>query len=284
MNTNSIYSIKSIVKAPNRTIFYKYVVEGMKGNQILYIVLAVTIVLLIAIAYDSRHSVVTEGFAMNGCPNYFQPATLIYTGKKSGKICCYGEVVNGKCVGPSTPAGNQCMIGKTQNNIPECREFINNIKNELKLFFCPKSMQNMFFMKDGFGCTDGPLNPKEDGPLHSSSKQCTMNTANREAMDRDMKTNPNNCDVQARLENLECIGSKCNKFIRASPNNMTIIGMDFISPDGVPVTCYDNFGRISEVPNEKTWHFLDKHPMSCSVAKKLYLDKSMSPADVKLLP
>jgi hypothetical protein len=221
---------------------------------------------------------------MNGCPNLFKPATLIYTGKKSEKICCYGKVENGKCVGPGDPEDKQCMIGKKKGDILECGEFINNIKNDLKPFFCPKSMQNMFFMKDGFGCTDGPLNPKEDGPLHSSSKQCTMNIANLEAMEHDYKTNPNNCSVQANLENLECIGSKCNKFIRTSPNNRNIIGMDFISPDGVPVSCYDNFGTISEIPNEKGHEIYYKHPMSCYVAKKLYVDKSMNLADVKLLP
>jgi hypothetical protein len=77
---------------------------------------------------------------------------------------------------------------------------------------------------------------------------------------------------------MECIGSKCNKFIRTSPNNRNIIGMDFISPDGIPVTCYNNFSTISEAP------YINSHPMNCDVAKKLYVDKSMSPADVKLLP
>ena len=253
----------------------------MKGNQILYIVLAVTIILLIAIAYDSRHSA-TEGFAMNGCPSMFGKGTLMY-GKKSTKTCCYGKVNNGKCEGPGNPSDNQCMIGKQQGDILECGEFVNKIKNIYKQYFCPKSMQNLFFIKDGIGCTDGPLNKTDDGPLHSSSKQCTI----REPMEHDYNTNPNNCLVQSRLENMTCIGSKCNKFIRSSPNNTNMIGMDFVSPDGLLLTCYDNYTdglRGNGMDYSKSSNVSSAHPMSCDVAKKLYVDKSMSPADIKLLP
>ena len=253
----------------------------MKGNQILYIVLAVTIILLIAIAYDSRHSATEEGFTnkRNGCPTLLRPSTVIY-GKKSTKTCCYGKVENGKCVGPAMGrnSGNQCSLGKKSGDIPECREFINDIKNDIKIF-CPKSMQNVFFIKDGIGCTDGPLNKTDDGPLHSSSKQCTTNFADHESMERDYSTNPNNCLIQARLEHMQCIGSKCNKFIRASPNNTNMIGMDFVSPDGLTITCYHNYEdglRANGMDYSKSINVSNVHPMSCDVAKKLYVDKSMS--------
>jgi hypothetical protein len=258
----------------------------MKNQHILYVVLAVTIVLLMALAYDSATSK-QEGFAnqRNGCPVALKPSTVIY-GKQSTKVCCYGKVENGKCIGDGmdSNSGNSCSIGKKSGDLPECREFINNIKNDVKQFFCPKSMQNMFFMKDVIGCTDGPLNTAEDGPLHPSSKQCTINIKNMQNFD---KTNPNSCFLQGRLEELECIGSKCNKFIRTSPNNTHVLGMDFVSPDGIPVTCYDNFSDELTANGMNHWKSSDVakvHPMDCAVAKKLYVDKTMSPADVKLLP
>jgi hypothetical protein len=179
------------------------------------------------------------------------------------------------------------MLGKQQGDILECNEFINTIKNNLKQFVCPKSMQNMFFMKDVIGCTDGPLNATDDGPLHPSSKQCTVAIKNDQLDMNDMITNPNNCIVQSRLEHMQCIGSKCNKFIRSSPNNTNMIGMDFVSPDGLLLTCYDNYTdglRGNGMEYSKSSSVSSAHPMNCTVAKKLYVDKSIGTANIKLLP
>jgi hypothetical protein len=256
----------------------------MKGNQILYVVLAVTIILLIAIAYDSRHSATEEGFVnkRNGCPTSYAPSTVIY-GKQSTKICCYGNVKNGKCEGPGDPKDKECILGKSKGGILACNEFRKHINDTYGKYFCPKSMPNLYFSESNSGCTDGPLNASEDGPLHPSSKQCTMSLTNRE----DWSTNPNSCMLQMQLESLECIGSKCNKFIRASPNNTNMIGMDFVSPDGLLLTCYNNYAdglRANGMDYSKSSSVSNAHPMACDVAKKLYVDKSIGTANIKLLP
>ena len=259
----------------------------MKGNQILYVVLAVTIILLIAIAYDSRRPVSTEGFE-NGCPILPMKSTTIY--KKNGKkSCCYSTVNGERC---AEPEHNECIIGSAYGGISECGEFARKLR-ESSLSICPKSMQTIFFTESAVGCTDGPLNQSESGPLHTSSKQCTMpvtrdSTGKLVPSTDSAKTDPNNCLNVLERESLECIGSDCDTFIRKSQKGV-LVGMDFTTNDGMRHSCYapESYRRMLEtagIASTAIDTILQTHPSVCSVAKRLYVDRSMSPADVKLLP
>jgi hypothetical protein len=260
----------------------------MKNQHILYIVLAVTIILLMALAYDSATRK-EEGFE-NGCPTLPMKSTTIY--KKNGKkSCCYASVNGEKCMEPEQ---NECILGNAQGAIPECNTYVNSFKTA-NISMCPKSMPNIFFTNSAIGCTDGPLNQTETGPLHESSKKCilpvTRDSNGKFVPDMThMQSSPDNCLYELEREELECIGNGCDRFVRTIPNGKgVLVGMDFTTNDGMRHTCYSSSSyrkmlEASGMTSTAINTIIQTHPSICSVSKKLYVDKSMSPADVKLLP
>jgi hypothetical protein len=260
----------------------------MKDIHIIYIVLAVMCILLIAIAIDGKQ---TEGFtnAPNECPRMPAKGSVIY--KKNGKkSCCYSKVDGHRCENSSE---SECMLGTASNGIPECGEFVTKTKDALRTV-CPKSMQNIFFTDSMMGCTDGPLNADESGPMNTSSKQCVLpikyDANGRPQPDEDdIHTNPNNCLNVSRLDTMECIGVACDKFIRkVSDNKNVMIGMDFSTGDGMRYSCFDDKSyrqmlESANMPADKINSILSTNPMVCSVAKRLYVDKTMGAGDARFM-
>jgi hypothetical protein len=237
-------------------------------NTILLIIFAVMILLILGIIVD-KYSSKNEGFEIqeNGCPSFTKRSTAIY-GKNSRKTCCYGEVSNGVCKGDS------CILGQAQDNLPECTMMIQSKRKEVADTLCPKAMPNVYFTPTHIGCTDGPLNGDESGPLHESAKKCTITIM------PDGTMGENTCTDQIYLEKLSCFGSNCEKFIHTSPDKKRLIGMDFTASDGIRRSCFDNDSYKTYLQNsgmsaEKQEQILQFNPIVCNVAKKLYVDRTM---------
>jgi hypothetical protein len=253
----------------------------------LYILVICIIVLLFVIYYyDIYNDVTEEGFNgtnyyLSSCPSGFK---MDYD--NNGNTICY--VDEGLNVSLNLlkykKDGKQCILnGQGTENMPNCVDYIMKYYQTQSIKFCSQSMASYFEnnAEKKKGCTRGELNETLTGPRFPTQPKCIIY-----ANDNDNQYSVDSCLNQKELEEYPCFGNNCTKkLIQFGKKSPLLLSVNFSDNRGMPHTAYSKKSIVRYL--NAVWpawskHFnIDKIPENAEVAKKLYIDRTISRADLE---
>lgn len=216
-------------------------------------------------------------FSLSSCPLTY---TALYD-SNSNVICCGGDVVINKCM-----SDNKCTLnGKGTESMPNCADLILKDYETKGITHCPPSMRNYYedTSTKKKGCSESILNNTLNGPKDTSLPKCTIYNTMEE------NTNSmNSCYNLKQMEEYHCFGSNCAKsLVQYIANKPVLVAVNFIDNTGIPHVGYTE--QSMEVYLDATapqWKEqgidLSKNIRVASVAKAVYIDKTMSIDDVQM--
>lgn len=280
-------------------------------NGTLFAVIAIILIIVIAAAYNAfRFSSGAEGFADTApapaqqvsasptCP----PGSIAYVSPKGSTLCCKGDIIDRKCsIKPLCRLSSESEFG-----VPHCSDIVSSEFDKLAAKYCTKELPYVYELKSGErGCTNRVSLPGVDS-LPTGTPKCTINPDYE--TDRRMVAS---CLNKKMLEEYECIGENCTKTwwpaavsgsrqYTAMPAIALTYSVDSAGPQGMNKMCiakqtglemmdshpgFKNTYRTWKVKNhagqEVSWYEnLDKSPMICESAKKIYIEKSIPTEEV----
>ena len=195
-------------------------------------------------------------------------------------ICCDGEIIARKCAG-----NRQCILnGNGTNGLPNCVDLLKEEYNNKANNSCPASMPSYFEdnAKKTKGCTNGTLNQTMTGPKSSSQPTCIMYSdlnSNLQSID--------SCHNQKSMDKAPCFGKTCSKrLIQPNKKAPPLVAVEFSDDMGITHIAYtrESFMNYLTV-TQPTWKEkgidLQKNIMVAEVAKAVYIDKTMTPAQIQ---
>ena len=214
------------------------------------------------------------GPSINFCPMGYSK----FFDKTGESVCCDGKVVGNTCAG--TP---RCGF-TTRSGLPLCGQMLKNMYAEASKAQCPPSMPNYFQDAAGknAGCTDGPLSQTMTGPNPTGGQT----TCKIYAAQKDNSANADSCYNQRLLEQTPCFGTNCQKSLSMQPSaGLGLVTVEFTGVDGHRHQCYTSGTYTAYLdktqPNWRSKGTFDptKSIRMCSVAKKVYVDRTMEEKD-----
>jgi hypothetical protein len=180
--------------------------------------------------------------------------------------------------------GKQCILnGQGTENMPNCIDYIMKYYNKQSIDFCSPSMSSYFEnnAEKKKGCTRGELNETLTGPRTSTQPKCII-YANEE----DNQYLIDSCLNQKELEEYQCFGSNCSKkLIQFGQKTPLLLSINFSDSNDMPHTAYSKKSIIRYLnavrPEWSKRMNIDKMIENAEVAKKLYIDKTISRADLQ---
>jgi hypothetical protein len=225
-------------------------------------------------AFETFVGSAAPGPSINFCPmGYTQ-----YLNKSGDSACCDGKVSGTLCLG--TP---RCGF-TTRSGLPLCGQMLKNMYASASKTQCPPSMPNYFQDAKGLnaGCTSGPLNDTMTGPNPTGGQSTCKIYASQE----DNLANTDSCYNQRLLEQTPCFGNDCQKSLSMqSTAGMGLVTVEFTGVDGHRHQCYTSGTYTAFLdktqPNWRSKGTFDpaKSLRICSVAKKVYVDRTMDEKD-----
>lgn len=211
----------------------------------------------------------TDDISLTTCP----ANTKSFVDEEGNTVCCEGDLENGKCLGKIA-----CSIGVSK--YPTCGRYYAAILEEKGRDRCPVSMPTYFEdMKSGVrGCVQGKRKQDGSAPL-PGMKFCRLYTSKQ-----DDEIKADSCSNQSLLDKTICPNfspSTQKRILGYVPSAI----IQCVASDKICMTdeTYDRYMRKSD-PNWKT-NFIRQDPASklqvCSVAKRYYVDKTLSFDDLK---
>jgi hypothetical protein len=181
--------------------------------------------------------------------------------------------------------GGQCILnGRGTRDIPNCVDYILNYYRKQSIQFCNPSLPSYFEdnSKKTKGCTRGELNELLNGPRMESQPTCII-YPNEE----DNQFNINSCMNQKELEEYPCFGSNCTKqLVQYGRRTPLLLMINFADTNGFPRTAYSRKSIIRFL--DAVWSGwrqrlnIDRTIFNADIAKKYFIDKTLSPADVDI--
>jgi hypothetical protein len=198
-----------------------------------------------------------------------------FVAKNGDNHCCEGNPAGTDCEGITI-----CTLSSTDKNnqkYPSCVKYLQDYYARKGLTVCPRSLPNYF--EDDSGrrfCTNSRLNSSMNGPYSSSAEKCTV--GGKGYMDT------NSCEVRVALDRMPCPSPGCTKQPLNTRNESVILMAHFNDLSGIKHTCYDKESLFRLWENiygpdwkAKTSHINpDRNILFCDVAKKYYIDKTLS--------
>ena len=221
---------------------------------------------------------------LQACP----PGTESLNETTKGTVsCCDGTIVDGLCNGSTV-----CSLSTDTTKLPSCVNLMRKKFASKAAQFCPESIPNYFenikVQPNIQGCTAGARLPDGTAPVVSTTPipRCTI-YQNRK--DNDSKAD--SCQNIKTLSSVVCPGGGKASFAQGNPPDApALIQCGFtVLKDPSPKTCFTDDTYL----NFYKWTYGGKIPASaysninsnrlgfCSVAKKYYLDKSLSDVQLK---
>ena len=221
---------------------------------------------------------------LQACP----PGTEGLNDMTQGTVsCCDGTIVDGLCNGSTV-----CSLSTDTAKLPSCVNLMRKKFASKAAQFCPKSIPNYFenikVQPNIQGCTAGARLPDGTAPVVSTTPipRCTI-YQNRK--DNDSKAD--SCQNIKTLSSVVCPGGGKASVAQGNPPDApALIQCGFtVLKDPSPKTCFTDHTYL----NFYKWAYGGKIPTGaysnmnfnrlgfCSVAKKYYLDKSLSDVQLK---
>ena len=252
----------------------------------LYILLIISIALLFAIYYDifndNVESFENPNYYLSACPSGFK---MNYN--SDGDTICYIEQHL------NIPAhllkyqknGNQCVLnGKGTPDIPNCVDYILQYYKKQSDEFCSPSLPSYFenSSKKTKGCTSGELNELLNGPRLESQPTCIIYPN-----DDDNHFSIDSCMNQKELEEYPCFGTNCTKqLIQYGKGTPLLLVINFADSNGFPHTAYSKKSLVRYLdvvlPGWEKNMNIERMIWNADVAKKYYIDKTMTSTDIDI--
>ena len=221
---------------------------------------------------------------LQACP----PGTESLNETTKGTVsCCDGTIVDGLCNGTTV-----CSLSTDSPTLPSCVNLLRKRFADKAAQFCPKSIPNYYedvsVQPNKQGCTAGARTTNGSAPVESTTPmpRCTI-YQNRK--DNDNKVD--SCQTIKALAAVVCPGGGKASFTEGIPPDApAVIQCGFtVSKDPAPKICwtdetYLNFYKWSyggTIPTGAYSNMNYNRLGFCSVAKKYYLDKSISDEQLK---
>jgi hypothetical protein len=247
----------------------------------LELIALITIVIIILIILKYKDNYVNETFIndenanLDSCPSGYKS---IY-GNDGDILCCNGQIIGNKCI-----SGEQCILNtdKHDKDIPTCVSIINNIYKEKSKNVCPTTIGN-YFEGSLKGCTDGPLNKNLNAPKETKQNTCYFYNDNIEN-----ENNINSCSNQKALDDAECFGNNCSKYlIKTNKNTPVLVAISFTDNSGMHRVAYTRESFIRHLdkvnPNWKSKGIdINRNIMIADVAKAYFIDRTKQKSDIDI--
>jgi len=242
------------------------------------IVLLIGILIMILLIQQGTISV--EAFDapfLTSCPTGYK----IIRQSDGTTLCCDGEIAGSMCLGK-----NQCVLnGSSSSTIPQCAAIVQESHQTKAENQCPSSRSTYFedSAKKIKGCTDGPLTPQMNAPLHKEQPTCSI----YDNLD-DNYTSMDSCLNQKDMEDYPCFGLNCTKqLIQPAKKKPVLLSVSFADVNGVPHVAYTRASMERYLDATKpNWRDkgmdTSKNIAVAEVAKAYYMDRTMSKEDIMM--
>ncbi len=222
---------------------------------------------------------------LTACP----AETTSYVNNNGMSLCCKTALVNGSC-----PSGQlACTLSEGSSSIPTCSAYLAAVLEEKGKERCPASRPHYYENGRVRGCTAGRRTPDGTGPMKSTDSQCTLYS-----LEADDISKLDSCTNQRLLENTVCFqGStvKATPQLVMSGAGIPLVNCSYSDPvTHMPGSCFsdESLYRFVDVviangwwPKSYDWRANWRgRSQWCSKNKKVYIDKTMSLADVEKDP
>jgi hypothetical protein len=196
-----------------------------------------------------------------------------YTAKNGDTLCCEGNPAGTDCEGKTI-----CTLSSTGSRThPSCAEYLKSYYAAKGKQVCPRSLPQYYEDENSRAfCTNGLLNQELNAPANKAAEQCSIGGGG-------MK-DPKSCEVRVALDRMQCPAPGCQKFAQAFGNEPVVLMANFRDSSLMTHTCYDkdslfHLWRDILGPDwrAKLSHIDFEHNINfCDVAKKYYIDKTLS--------
>jgi hypothetical protein len=201
-------------------------------------------------------------------------------------LCCNGTIVGKRCISGKKSGPMQCILnGESSGNIKNCAEVMKQQYDEKSKSQCPSTMK--YYFEDNKnkikGCSSVPLNDTMTGPREPNKPMCRIYP--------DLNTNirsSDSCYNYRKVDQAESFGvNSTKKLITLNPNAPPVVAIDFADQTGIIRRAYtkDSYRNYLDVVKPK-WREqginLDRNIIVAEVAKKVYIDRTMSPSEVQV--
>jgi hypothetical protein len=241
-------------------------------------------------ATEGRHASehATEGFQgtpdnsdirLTACP----AESVSYVDNNGMSLCCKTSLVNGTC-----PSGQlACTLSEGSSSIPTCSAYLAAVLEEKGKERCPPSLPRYYEKGLVRGCTAGKRLPNGTGPATSTDPQCILYS-----LETDDQSKVDSCTNQRLLETTVCFqGAKMGEQKSIQPTGIpALISCSFTDPaTRMPRMCYsdESLYRFANYIVSKGWWTKEWRQSWrgklnwCSKLKKVYIDRTVSLADIE---
>ena len=198
---------------------------------------------------------------------------------KNGDVhCCRGSIVNGLCNGLTV-----CSLSSSTGPIPSCTNLLRNELRKKAREYCPKSLPNYYQdltkPTPNKGCTAGLRTKDGKRPAEPNTIQCTIYNSLDENLSK-----MNSCLNKARSE-IKCFNGQLPKATSLQSNLPIVMSCSFTVPNKItPIECYTDDSLFLYLQKwDRNWRQriqATEKLKFCSVAKRYYVDKSLTDANL----
>lgn len=231
---------------------------------------------------DSIQTTVKEKFEgsiiqnISMCPGQ----SKAFVGKNGDNLCCDGNPNGTDCEGKVI-----CTLSSVNSKEnPSCFVYLKDLYEKKGRTLCPRRIPNYYEDDNGRGfCTISRLNSQLNGPSERNAEKCTVGGKGM--------VDPTSCEVQIALDKMTCPSRGCKKTVFSPQKNKPLVFQAHFTDSGnITRSCYDtnsvvNFWRstLGDDWSSKTSYINpDRNIMFCSVAKKYFIDKTLTKKDVDI--
>lgn len=201
-----------------------------------------------------------------------------YFNKNGDVFCCRGSVVNGACNGVTV-----CSLSSSTNTMPSCTTLLRKELRRKASENCPKTLQNYYQdlskPTPNKGCTAGLRTKDGKRPVEPNAKKCTIYNSLDENLSK-----LDSCLNTARSE-IKCFNGQLPKATSLQANLPAVMACSFTVANKItPIECYTDESLYMYLQKwDRNWRQRIQPTEKlkfCSVAKKYYVDKSITDANL----
>ena len=203
-----------------------------------------------------------------------------FVGKNGDNLCCDGNPNGTDCEGKTI-----CTLSSVNSKEnPSCFVYLRDLYEKKGRTQCPRTMPNYYEDDNGKGfCTVANLNSQLNGPSERNAEKCTVGGKGM--------VDPTSCEVRVALDKMPCPSRNCKKTAFSPQRNKPVVFQAHFTDSGnITRSCYDtnsvvNFWRSTlgdEWSSKTSYINPDRNIMFCSVAKKYFIDKTLTKKDIDI--
>lgn len=191
--------------------------------------------------------------------------------------CCDGDIVDNRCNGRKV-----CSVSTEKPQLPSCVNLLRNQLRDKAIRFCPPTLPNYFENQktNKKGCTDDRRTQDGTAPFVSTQKTCTIYSTFDENQNK-----LDSCSNIKQRDLFKCPNGEKATLISPKANLPALVQCSFTSSvTPQPLTCFSDESYLAHLnAGSGSWRGTLSNEAKlafCSNAKRYYIDRSLSEADL----